>query len=59
MGGLIGLTAYFYVTSPNTPAAVEVEPRLAETYQSGSRFYLPLTIRNTGSETGEEVRIRV
>ena len=57
--GLIALTAYFYVTSPNTPAAVEVEPRPAETYQSGSRFYLPLTIRNTGGETGEEVRVRV
>jgi uncharacterized protein (TIGR02588 family) len=57
--GLIGLTAYFYVTSPSTPAAVEVEPRPAETYQSGSRYYLPLTIRNTGGETGEEVRIRV
>ena len=57
--GLIALTAYFYVTSPSTPAAVEVEPRLAETYQSGSRYYLPLTVRNTGGETGEEVRIRV
>ena len=57
--GLIGLTTYFYVTAPGTPAAVEVEPRLAETYQAGSRFYLPLAIRNTGGETGEEVRIRV
>jgi len=57
--GLIGLTTYFYVTAQNTPAAVEVEPRLSETYQAGSRFYLPLTIRNTGGETGEEVRIRV
>lgn len=57
--GLIGLTSYFYVTSPGTPAAVEVEPRLAETYQAGSRYYLPLTIRNTGGDTGEEIRVRV
>ena len=57
--GLIGLTSYFYVTTPDTPAAVEVETRPSETYQAGNRFYLPLTIRNTGGETGEEVRIRV
>jgi uncharacterized protein (TIGR02588 family) len=56
---LIGLTTYFYLTGSSAPAAVEVEPHLAETYQAGSRFYLPLTIRNTGGETGEEVRVRV
>jgi uncharacterized protein (TIGR02588 family) len=57
--GLFGLTTYFYLTGSTAPATVEVEPRLAETYQAGSRFYLPLTIRNTGGETGEEVRVRV
>ena len=59
MLSLIGLTTYFYLTGSNAPAAVEVEPRLAETYQAGSRYYLPLTVRNTGGETGEEIRIRV
>ena len=56
---LIGLTTYFYLTASNAPTAVEVEPRLSEMYQAGSRYYLPLTIRNTGGETGEEVRVRI
>ena len=56
---LIGLTTYFYLTGSSAPVAVAVEAHLAETYQAGSRYYLPLTIRNTGGETGEEVRVRV
>ena len=56
---LIGLTSYFSLTAPGTPAQVEVEPRLAETRPAGTHFYLPIVVRNTGGETGEEVRIRV
>ncbi|HZO30041.1 MAG TPA: hypothetical protein VFH48_29065 [Chloroflexota bacterium] len=56
---LIGLITYFYLTASTAPAAVEVEPRLEETYQAGSRYYLPFTVRNTGGETGEEVRVRI
>jgi uncharacterized protein (TIGR02588 family) len=57
--GLIALTTYFYLTDPKGPAIVEVEAHLDEVYRSGSRYYLPLTVRNTGGETGEEVRVRV
>ena len=57
--GLIAVATYFYLTDSNAPAAIEVEPLLAETYQVGSRFYLPVKIRNIGGETGEEVRVRV
>lgn len=57
--GLIALTTYFYLTDAKTPAIVEVEPRLAEAYQAGSRYYLPVTVHNRGGETGEEVRVRV
>ena len=57
--GLIALTTYFYLTGSDAPAVVEVEPRLAEVYRAGSRFYLPVTVHNTGGETGEEVRVRV
>jgi uncharacterized protein (TIGR02588 family) len=32
---------------------------LAEVYQAGQRYYLPVTVRNVGGETGEEVRVRV
>jgi uncharacterized protein (TIGR02588 family) len=56
---LIGLTSYFYLTGSTAPASMEVEPRLAETYRAGGRYYLPITVRNTGGETGEEVRVRV
>ncbi len=56
--GLIGLTTYFHLTASPDPAIVEVEPRLAEVYQAGRRFYLPVTVRNVGGETGEEVRVR-
>lgn len=57
--GLIALTTYFYLTDTKAPAVVEVEPRLAEVYQAGGRYYLPVTVHNTGGETGEEVRVRV
>jgi uncharacterized protein (TIGR02588 family) len=57
--GLIALTTYFYLTDTKAPTVVEVEPRLSETYQAGSRYYLPVTVRNAGGETGEEVRVRV
>jgi len=57
--GLIGVTTYFYLTGSDAPPMVEVEPRPAETYQSGNRFYLPVTVRNGGGMTGEEVRVRV
>jgi uncharacterized protein (TIGR02588 family) len=57
--GLIGLTSYFYLTASDAPAAAEVELHLAATYQAGSRYYLPVTVRNTGGETGEDVRVRV
>src|SRR5687768_10970773 len=54
--GLIALTTYFYLIASTDPVMVEVEPRPAEVYQSGDRFYLPITVRNRGGETGEEVR---
>jgi uncharacterized protein (TIGR02588 family) len=57
--GLFGVTTYFYLTGSELPAIVEVEARLAETYQAGSRFYLPVTVHNGGGATGEEVRVRV
>jgi uncharacterized protein (TIGR02588 family) len=57
--GLIGLTTYFHLTASTAPATVEVEPRLSDVYRAGSRYYLPVTVRNTGGETGEDVRIRV
>lgn len=55
---LVALVTYFHLTTPATPAAIEVETRLDETYQSGSRYYLPITVRNTGGSTGEDVRVR-
>ena len=58
-GGLIGVVTYFYVTSSDAPASMDVQPRLTETYQVGDRFYLPVTVRNAGGQTGEEVRVRV
>jgi uncharacterized protein (TIGR02588 family) len=57
--GLVALTSYLYLTAPTDPAAVTVEPHLEQAYQSGSRFYLPVTVRNTGGQTAEEVRVRV
>jgi len=57
--GLIALTTYFYMIASTDPVMVEVEPRPAEVYQAGDRFYLPITVRNRGGETGEEVRVRV
>jgi uncharacterized protein (TIGR02588 family) len=57
--GLFGVTTYFYLIGSDLPAIMEVEPRLAETYQAGSRFYLPVTVHNRGGATGEEVRVRM
>ncbi len=57
--GLIAVTTYFYLTASDTPVAVQVEPRLSETYQAGDRFYLPISVRNLGGQTGTDVRVRV
>lgn len=56
---VVALTTYLYVTRTVSPAAMEVETHLNEVYRAGSRFYLPLTISNTGGTTGEDVRVRV
>jgi uncharacterized protein (TIGR02588 family) len=57
--GLIAVTTYFYITGPDAPVAVQVEPRPAEVYQAGDRFYLPISIHNRGGQTGTDVRVRV
>jgi uncharacterized protein (TIGR02588 family) len=55
----VALTTYLHVTSSRESASVEVEAQLAEVYQVGSRYYLPVTVRNTGGQTGEDVRVRI
>jgi uncharacterized protein (TIGR02588 family) len=57
--GLIAVTTYFYLTASDAPVAVQVEPRMAETYRVGDRFYLPISVRNRGGQTGTDVRVRV
>jgi uncharacterized protein (TIGR02588 family) len=59
VGALVTLTSYFYLTDSSAPASIEVEPRLAETFQSGTRFSVPVAVRNHGGETGEDVKVRV
>ena len=55
----VALTTYLHVTRSRESASVEVEAQLAEVYQVGSRYYLPVTVRNTGGQTGEDVRVRI
>ena len=56
---LLALTTYFYVTASSDPVIIEVEPRMAETYQAAGRYYLPVTVHNRGGETGADVKVRV
>jgi uncharacterized protein (TIGR02588 family) len=53
------VTTYFYLTASDAPVAVQVEPRPAEVYQAGDRFYLPISVHNRGGQTGTDVRVRV
>jgi uncharacterized protein (TIGR02588 family) len=57
--GLVALTSYLYLTASTDPAAVTVQPSLSDVYQAGNRFYLPVTVLNSGGKTAEEVRLRV
>jgi uncharacterized protein (TIGR02588 family) len=57
--GLVAATSYLYLVAPTDPAAMTVEPRLAETYQAGGRFYLPVIVQNSGGQTAEEARVLV
>lgn len=59
VGALVALTSYFFLTGSSAPAVIEVEPRPDETFQSGSRFSLPVDVRNLGDATGEDVKVRV
>jgi len=59
VGALIALTTYFYLTDSNAPARIEVRPHPAETFENGTRYALPVTVRNVGSATAEDVTVRV
>lgn len=59
VAGVVGLTTYFYLSSANGPAVLTVEPRAEETYDAGGRYYLPITVRNGGEATAEDVRVRI
>jgi uncharacterized protein (TIGR02588 family) len=59
VGALVALTTYSYLTQSSEPASIEVEPRLDQTFQSGSRFSVPVAVHNYGGATGEDVKVRV
>ncbi|MGE3268287.1 MAG: hypothetical protein AB7P40_06035 [Chloroflexota bacterium] len=59
VAGLVGLTLYFFVTAPTDPAKVAVDLRLTELYEADGRFYVPVTIRNTGGQTAQDALVRV
>lgn len=59
VGALVALTSYVYLTGSDAPASIEVEPHPAETFQNGARYALPVTVRNRGGATGEDVTVRV
>lgn len=57
--GLIGATTWLHWTASSDPPAMMVETQTAEAYGAGGRFYLPVTVWNTGGLTAEEVRVRI
>ncbi len=57
LGAVVGYLVLQTVRRSDDTARFEVEIRQGEITQHGNRFYVPLTIRNAGTATGEEVVI--
>ena len=55
LGAIVGYLVLQTVRRTDDTAHFEVEIRQGEIEQHGDRFYVPLTIRNAGAATGEEV----
>ncbi|CAA9217868.1 MAG: hypothetical protein AVDCRST_MAG26-397 [uncultured Chloroflexia bacterium] len=55
LGVVVGYLVLQTVRRTDDTAHFEVEIRQGEIEQHGDRFYVPLTIRNAGAATGEEV----
>lgn len=53
----IGVITWLQVTGNGKPVVISVEPRLEEVRHEDTGYYLPITVRNDGVETVENLRI--
>lgn len=54
-----GLIVYQARTSEDRPTVIEVAPQFEELRQAQDHFYLPVSIRNSGSETAAGVVVQL
>ena len=54
----LGLITWLQITSNGKPAIVAVEPQIENIRHDDTGYYLPVTVRNDGAETIEDVRIQ-
>ncbi|MGH2351175.1 MAG: hypothetical protein ACRDJN_06120 [Chloroflexota bacterium] len=57
--GLIGLVTYEHFSRGTAPAAIEVQPHLADVRRNADAYYLPVEVANRGDLTARDVRIRL
>lgn len=54
----IGAITWLQVSSNGKPAIIAVEPQIEHIRHDDTGYYLPVTVRNDGAETVEDVRIQ-
>jgi uncharacterized protein (TIGR02588 family) len=55
LGTVLGLIGYAWVTTPQEPPILEVQP--SEIRSVNGQFYVPFEVVNTGGETAEAIQV--
>lgn len=57
LAGIIGLVSYLHFTGEDSPPDIVVEAHLDQVYDGDGGWYVPVTIRNAGGTTVEDVQV--
>lgn len=56
---LTGLILFLYFSGGSSEAVIEVRPQFTRVQQRSAEYYLPLTVKNTGDATAEDVIVEL
>jgi uncharacterized protein (TIGR02588 family) len=59
IAAVAGTVAFFTITGGDDPASFSAEPQAAATRGDTGKFYLPVTVTNTGDEPAQAIQVRV
>lgn len=57
LAGIIGLVSYLHFTGEDAPPDIVVEAHLDRVHEGDGGWYVPVTVRNAGGTTVEDVQV--